>query len=324
MLHKLPTVFAFTRKHVPEVAAQGLLALRVQDGTTFSNAPTNLHFVTRSLLKPWQYLAADVGNRDPFWALSFASHSAQPAQIEALQKLATEAEATEANLICPRAWPLDSMAAVAMRMRGESQTRLLHPCSGKHLAMLASCRAHDYPVEQYFSPEHPLQKRLYNLVGREAGERLEWLTDSCGVPVAAMSVDGYLGLWEKLARSTEPRVQDLKALWLANPRLIGGTKRLDSDLMEAFSGRLLAKEGADGLLVVHLLPHDGEPAATCFVKISAGYNPAHLGLALSSLLHQSARNHTPGKGLRDLAEYLRSRQEEWVPGDQNLQLPPFA
>ncbi|MEY4630764.1 MAG: hypothetical protein RIQ81_884 [Pseudomonadota bacterium] len=314
----------FSRKQVPEVAVQGLVALRQLDGGTFSNAPTNLQFVTRSLLKPWQYLAADVGNREPFWALAFASHSAQPPQIDALQKLASEAGVNESSLICPRAWPLDAMAAMAMRMKGETQTRLLHPCSGKHLALLAACRHHGHPVEQYFSPDHPVQKRLYNLVGREAGERLEWLTDSCGLPVAAMSVDGYLGLWDKLAKSNEPRVQDLKALWLANPRLVGGVKRFDSDLMEAFPGRLLAKEGADGLLVVHMLPVGGEGPATCFVKVSAGYNQSHLALALLSLLQQSQRNHPLGKSLGDLNEYLRSRQDEWIPGDQNLSLAPFA
>lgn len=326
MLHRLPTLFMFARSGVPEVSVQGMVALRESGGATFSNAATSMPFVTRSLLKPWQFLAADVGSRDAYWAIGFASHSAEPAHIDALKILSERSGAGEADLICPRSWPLDPMASVAMRMRGESQTRLLHPCSGKHLMMLAACRHHDFPLKTYFSPDHPLQKKVYNLVGREAGERLEWFTDSCGLPVAAMSVDGYLGLWEKLARSNDPRVADLKSLWLANPRLIGGIKRLDSDLMEAFPGRILAKEGADGLLAIHTIPDgsSGEVSATCFVKVSAGYNPAHLGLALLSLLQQKARSGPLTKTLQDLCDYLKSCQEEWVPSGQSLMLPPFA
>ena len=324
-LHRLPTMFVFTRKGIPEIAVQGMGAIRESSGATFSNAAVNLQFITRSLLKPWQFIASDVGSHEAFLTMGFASHSAQPAHIEALRALCEFSGAGEQDLICPRSWPLDPVAATAMRMRGESQARILHPCSGKHLVMLAACRRHEFPVKQYFSPEHPLQKRVFNLVGREAGERLEWLTDSCGLPVAAMSVDGYLVLWEKLARSEDVRVVDLKSLWLANPRLVGGMKRLDSDLMDAFPGRLLAKEGADGLLVVHTIPDQGDEShATCFIKVAAGYNPAHLGLALISVLHQKVRSGSLTRTLRDLLDYLTARQEEWVPRDQDLLLPPFA
>lgn len=324
MLHRLPTMFMFARGTTPEIAVQGIGTVREHDGDTFTNAPTSLKFVTRSLLKPWQYLAADVGDQTPFWSLGFASHSAQPPQMEALKALCEEASVTESDLICPRSWPLDPGAATAMRIRGETQTRLLHPCSGKHLTMLAACRHHDMPIANYFAPEHPLQKKIYNLVGREASERLEWWTDSCGLPVAAMSVDGYLKLWDRLTRSHDRRSDDLKALWIKNPRLIGGLRRLDSDIMEALPGRILAKEGADGLLAVHTIPSaTDETATTCFVKISAGYNPAHLGLALYSLLRQRSQNGQLTQTLKDLTDYLESRHEEWVPADQTLLLPPF-
>lgn len=324
MLHRLPTLFMFARGQTPEISVQGIVALRELDGDTYSNAPTSLKFVSRSLLKPWQYLASDVGDTSAFWTLGFASHSAQPPQIEALQALCSFAQVTESDLICPRSWPLDAGAATAMRIRGESQTRLLHPCSGKHLTMLAACRHHDMPITNYFSPDHPLQKKIYNLVGREASERLEWLIDSCGLPVAAMSVDGYLKLWDRLAKSTDPRSDSLKDLWLQNPRLVGGLRRLDSDIMEALPGRVLAKEGADGLLVVHTIPTaTDEVLATCFIKITAGYNPAHLGLALSSLLHQRAMTGTLTHTLKDLADYLETRHEEWIPSDQSLLMPPF-
>ena len=81
--------------------------------------------------------------------------------------------------------------------------------------------------------------------------------------------------------------------------------------------RLIAKEGADGLLAVQSLAAPDESVAGCFVKISSGYNVAHLGIALWSLLSVRDDLNAPLVILRD---YLRSRLEEWVPKDQKLQI----
>lgn len=69
--------------------------------------------------------------------------------------------------------------------------------------------------------------------------------------------------------------------------------------------------------MVQSLPSAGETVAGCFVKIASGYNTAHLGLALWSLLSSRDDLNAPLVSLRD---YLRSRLEEWVPKDQTLQI----
>ena len=91
--------------------------------------------------------------------------------------------------------------------------------------------------------------------------------------------------------------------------------------MEATGGKVLAKEGADGLLVVAAFPTASEAAAVCLIKLASGYSATYLALALWGVLK---RTPELGSSMQLVADYLSSRLETWVPGDQELILPPFA
>ncbi len=310
-------IFAFTRKGITEVVVHGLLALKHQ-GVPLRSDDASTVIVTRSLLKPWQALATGgIDRHHPFWAMGFASHSGQAQHLDQLRQLMAYSGANESNLVCPRTFPLDANEAAVMRGSGLAASRLHHPCAGKHLLMLAAAAKENAPLESYWHEDHPIQKRIQAMVGREASEKLTWVTDSCGVPVAAMPVRALMNMYERLALDTSEAVMDLKALWTANPKLVGGARRLDTDLGEVGGGRLIAKEGADGLLFIQTLPDKNGSVAGCFVKLSSGHNLAHLGIALWSLL--STREDL-NPALVDLRAYLRSRLEEWVPKDQALEI----
>ena len=299
---------------------QGTALMKTQGAAMYS-PDQGLLCVLRTLLKPWQFLAADSFGTEPFWAMGLATHSGQAMHLEALMKLRAAADAEENDLICPRAFPLDALAAAHLRVFGEQQSRFHHPCAGKHLMMIAACNKHGFDPDHYWDIEHPLQRRVLNLVGRESGEKLTWVTDSCGLPVAAMSIRALVFMWEKLALADDDRSQAMKNLWLDNSRLVSGQRRLDSDIMEAMGRRVIVNEGADGLLLVQSLPGSGSPVATCFIKIASGYQPSYLALALWTLL---SRTSDLSPVFSDLTDYLRSRLEEWVPRDQELLVPPFA
>jgi L-asparaginase II len=310
-------VFSFTRKGITEVVVHGIVALKHQSQPLLAEEASTV-IVTRSLLKPWQALATGgLDSQQAFWSMGFASHSGQSAHLEQLNDLIKTTGAAESNLVCPRTWPLDANVASAMRAGGQSASRLHHPCAGKHLLMLAAAAREDASIESYWHEDHPVQKRIQALVGKEASEKLTWVTDSCGVPVAAMPVRALMNMYERLALDTSPSAIHLKKLWLEHPKLVGGLRRLDTDICEMSHGRMIAKEGADGLLMAQSLPVAGESIAGCFVKISSGHNLAHLGLALWSLLSVRDDLNAPLVALRD---YLRSRLEEWVPKDQALQI----
>lgn len=308
-------IFSFSRRGHPEVIVHGITAFKVQS-QVLSGEFADTQIVTRSLLKPWQAMGAGgYQGSDPMWSMAIASHSGQATHIDQLVNLLEKTGAKEADLMCPRAFPMDPNLAAQLRISGEKPSRLLHPCAGKHILMIAAARAEGSPIEQYWHDDHPVQKRIQSLVGKEASEKISWVTDSCGLPVAVMSVRALLNMYERFALDTTEASMALKKLWTENPRLIGGARRLDSDITEMSGGYLIAKEGADGLLVVQSLPQDGNSIASIFIKISSGYNAAHLSLALWCAL--SARPVLP-KVFEDLKTYLRSRVEEWAPKDQQL------
>jgi L-asparaginase II len=324
LTHSTP-LFALARGGVAEVVISGASYVKLEGGghtdKNIRGSDPTVTLIARSLLKPWQFLAADVApSKEAFWALGLASHSGQALHMDELQRLARTAGAGEDELFCPRGFPLDPGISSMMQTSNIKPTRMHHPCAGKHLVALASCRQHDYPLDRYWDSEHPIQKRLANLLGQQLGEKPIWMTDSCGLPTIAITARAHLNLWERLVTSEDPKQKHLRDVWTSNIRLVGGYGRLDSDLMEVAPGKLLAKEGADGLLVVASMPDGGDPAAVCLIKLASGYSSTYLALALWSILSRTPDLPAP---LRSVVDYLRSRLEKWVPGDQELVLPPF-
>jgi L-asparaginase II len=321
VLSHLMPLFALARKGVAEVVVSGVSYFK-REGQLAQGGDTNVMIVARSLLKPWQFLAADIADSgvalEPFWALGLASHSGQAPHMAALQKLAEAAQASEEDLFCPRGYPLDSAEAWLMQSAHLKPSRWHHPCAGKHLLAIAACRRHGFPIEKYWDVDHPLQKRLAFLIGQQLGERPLWMTDSCGMPTLAATARAQIQMWERLSQSTDEKVAVLRNLWMSQGRLIGGAGRLDSDLMEVSPGQILAKEGADGLLAMVALPEKGQPGATVFIKLGSGYNATHLALALWALL--SKVSDLPAAFL-PVVDYLKARLEKWVPADQELVLP---
>jgi L-asparaginase II len=77
--------------------------------------------------------------------------------------------------------------------------------------------------------------------------------DGCGIPVHGMPLRAMATMFARLGRPD--RLGRLAAAadrvvrgMLASPHMVGGTRRLDTDVMAAVPGELLAKEGAEGLV----------------------------------------------------------------------------
>jgi L-asparaginase II len=77
--------------------------------------------------------------------------------------------------------------------------------------------------------------------------------DGCGIPVHGMPLRAMATMFARfgspermgrLASATDRVVRGM----LARPHLVGGTRRLDTDVMTAGAGSLVAKEGAEGLV----------------------------------------------------------------------------
>ena len=201
------------------------------------------------------------------------------------------------------------------QLGNQKPTRLHHPCSGIHMLMLASCEKFSYKKDLYWDPSHPLQKKIFSLIGKEVGEQIRWAYDMCGLPTFYIPVRAQLAMWERLALDKTEEVERLKTLWTNNPKLVGGQGRLDSNLMVAMGGRVLVKEGFDGAVLVQSLGIDDGPVAGLFVKVSSGYQRDHLALGLLAAI--SGQPSLPPV-FHEIAEYLESQMDEFVPRGQRF------
>ena len=307
-------LFALHRGPAPEIVVHGAAVSRIQ-GAQQGSAQNNFRFLTRSLLSPWHFMAAGVHRAESYWSLGLSFHSGQDIHMQALEQLSIQARAGEAELFCPREYPLDREYAARMQFSGVRPSRLHHPGSGKHLLILAACDQAGYEKHEYWKPGHPFQKKLFTLVGKEARRQVSWVYDSCGLPTFFMDAHTHLQMWERLSVDDSEAAICLRTLWLDNPRLIGGRGRLDSDLTIAAGGKALVKEGSDGLLIIQSFPDGVQPAASCLIKLGCGYNKAYLALALYCI---AGRYKNLPPVFAELREYLGSRMDEWIPRGLSL------
>jgi L-asparaginase II len=149
-----------------------------------------------------------------------------------------------------------------MRERGERLTRLHNNCSGKHAAMIALARHAGWGSAGYAAPGHPLQRRCLEEVARWtalAAHAVPHATDGCGVPSFALPLRAMALAYARLGAAAEgdpvggvtaeaaAAARRLILAVRAEPFLLAGSHRLDTALLEATGGRVIAKVGAEGV-----------------------------------------------------------------------------
>ncbi len=142
-------------------------------------------------------------------------------------------------------------------------------CSGKHAAMLLTCQTNGWSIDDYRSPDHPLQQSISNTIADLAGEPIAAIgVDGCGAPLLALSL---VGLARSVQAIVDPKQDGRVAEAMrAHPVLVGGSRRPVTHAMRAVPG-LVMKEGAEGVLVLAL--PDGRAAA---LKVLDGADRARI------------------------------------------------
>ena len=115
--------------------------------------------------------------------------------------------------------------------------------------MLAAATALGAPLDTYLEPDHPVQRRISDVIADYTHRRsatIHYGTDGCSAPNAAVPLAAMARSFAALVRATEEIPLGVVAAMTEHPFLVGGTDRFDTRLMEATGGRLLAKAGAAG------------------------------------------------------------------------------
>jgi len=217
----------------------------------------------RSALKPFQALpVVEDGAADAFGfgveelALTCASHGGRPEHVDRVRAMLEAIGLDPGALRCGPHPPYDEATAVAIECAGERPSRLHNNCSGKHAAMLALAVHRGWDTDGYWRFDHPVQRRIRERLAdwiRPDPGGLSWAVDGCGLPTPLLPLGEMARAYARLGRSAaagEPGPAAVVEAMTAHPELTSSPGREPLRLMQASGGRLLAKEGAEGVLCV--------------------------------------------------------------------------
>lgn len=246
----------------------------------------------RSAMKPFQaiaVMASGVTLRGEDAAMAMASHSGTQRHTDLVRGLLARAGIPESALGCPAAWPNDSASRDTLVRLGAGKAPIYMECSGKHAAMLVACAKNGWSLAGYLDPEHPLQKRILDVVERFTGERPSASAiDGCGAPVHALSLTALARGIARIAtsKSNSPFAIYREAGFLAeaarqNGWVVAGPGWPDTIAIDRLG--LFIKTGAEGIMVA-----SAPNGTTVALKILDGSLRAATLVALSLLADAGA------------------------------------
>jgi L-asparaginase II len=186
-------------------------------------------------------------------ALAASSHSGEPDHLAGVREILAAAGLSEEALQTPADYPLDAVQRDAWVRSGWGPSPIAMNCSGKHAAMLATSVANGWPIADYRSLQHPLQRAIVAEVTELAGEPVRVTgVDGCGAPVLGLTVAGLARSLSACVQAPpgSPAAQVVESM-RAHPEMVGGSRRDVSRLMSGVTG-LVVKDGAEGVFVAAL------------------------------------------------------------------------
>jgi len=223
----------------------------------------------RSAMKPFQAIplfedgaVESFGLEPEDIALICASHGGMRQHTERVAALLRRLGLGEDHLHCGPHVPFDQESARVLSCAGRLPGRLHNNCSGKHAGMLALALHHGWPIEGYERLDHPVQRRIQEAMRTwmdHSPEDHHWALDGCGVPTPRMPLHEMARAYSRLVRQARRGNEAAAAVVSAMtsyPELTSSPGRVPLEVMNATQGRLLAKEGAEGVLCVAAVDDD--------------------------------------------------------------------
>lgn len=263
---------------------------------------TGFRTFLRSSAKPHQAIAVVAsGAADRFdfqprhLAIMAGSHSGDEIHVACVREILEKAGLNEGFLRCGIHPPFSRIAARALG--ADEPSVLQNNCSGKHAGMLAHAVFLGAPTENYLEPNHPVQRANASTLAAFAGLRDGSLTigvDGCGAPVFGMTIESMALSWaalmfpggisERLRLAADRVTQAMRS----HPEMVGGNEgRIDTDIIRATGGRVLAKIGAEGVHTLGVAPTERYPAGLGIaLKIEDGLGERARNVAAIEVLAQ--------------------------------------
>lgn len=315
-------LFSVLRSDIIENTQYGTLCVIDGEGKPLvSQGNPDATLWTRSLLKPFQLISLLPLLQQEFpqlneshWTMMMASHQGDVTQLELLREIAELANITPEQIQCPVCYPISAKNSDALKASLQTPHSLYHPCCGKHMAYVLHQKATGL-LQDYTDLQYPayitLRQTLKEMLGKDCQE---WTIDGCGLPNVGLCARDIALLYQKLATSgnnqdvaSERFLQTLKQWMLQAPELVGGEGRLDTCLIQGTQFdltqddvRMIAKEGADGLLAVGIDRCREYPNGLgILIKLAGGSSIKNLSLVLGETLRLLGLARQPANGLAE-------------------------
>ena len=284
----------FRRNEVSENTIHGAVAW-AHGRDVFHSFGGNVLCYGRSMMKPLLMKTfVDELADELSWeqkAIACSSHNGDTEHVSTAQSILTESE--WGLMQCPLDVPLIQFGRQVRRPR-----RWFHTCSGEHAAILRALRKMGINRAGYTLPQSDWFP-LYLDVLRRFLVNPDWepvrvSKDGCGLPTVSNTVNELAILFAGLVAT-----KDQDWIWEAmqrHPDLVGGFNRLDSTILKAGDGTVLAKEGADGLLGLSIVHPDYPNGLGIVIKIAHGWNSQatwYVARAVLGVLGIELRNPYP-------------------------------
>jgi len=189
-------------------------------------------------------------------ALACASHSGAPMHVETAAAMLAKAGLDAASLACGAHWPLGEDASRALSRAGQAPSPLHNNCSGKHAGFLCLACASGWEAKGYQQAGHPVQRAakaaIEDVTGVALGEDV-CATDGCSIPTYAIPLRALALGFARLATgvglppSRAAAARRIFAAVAANPAMVAGEGRFDTEVMRLFGPRVFVKTGAEGV-----------------------------------------------------------------------------
>jgi L-asparaginase II len=256
-------MFEVQRAHCVESVHFGAVAVADAAGGLVASAG-DPHTVTymRSSAKPLQAMplvvsgaAGAFGLSDQELAIVCASHTGRDEHVKVIASIQTKAGLSERDLACGDAFPSDEGTRLRMQAKGLPPSAMRHNCSGKHSGMLVLARHLGASLEGYLSQDHPVQRRIAEMVMRMTDltkAEIAFGIDGCSAPNFALPLISAATAYARLMDSAglDPELakgcETIVAAMTAHPDMVAGPGRFDTDLMEEAAAGLVSKGGAEG------------------------------------------------------------------------------
>jgi L-asparaginase II len=253
-----------SRGDMVESRHHGAVAVAHADGRIlFAAGDVARPVFPRSAIKPLQALplfesgAVDAfGFDDEEIALACASHSGEAAHVDRVAAWLRRSGLSVDALGCGAHWPSNEEASRALARSGVLPSALHNNCSGKHTGMLCGCLHRGDDLATYLEFEHPAQRGWIDALGEFADLdplQLPRAIDGCSIPTLALPTTSLARAFARFAAPSmfdaarQAAVARIQRAMATAPFFVAGTDRFCTRVMEATSGALLVKIGAEGV-----------------------------------------------------------------------------